>query len=407
MIAKARFLIRITPVACWLGTCASAQGLTEPQALQLLRQSPYHSELQASVDVVRVSTRRDNLYPNPSVSATFEGAGRTDFFVFEQALAVNGRRNLLRQAGDTAIRVAETDAAHALRQVEARLRRSFFRLVYAQQRRELIRESIAELHEVLRILREREAAGEGSKFDRLQAEREVFERETEAAESEAMLAAIRAELAGYLGEAVRPDALSADGTLDAGYPLPPLPDAFADGLARRSDYRGETERLEQFRLEGEAAHRRRIPNPVVSGGVKRADAGGRYLNGPVVGVSVDLPLFDKGQIDRQLAEAKADRTRARRRVLESQILADVRAAHDSLRLRRQIAQNYQMHGGQRAQELLAIAEVAHQEGELGILELLSTYRVAQQAKLRRLELQAAAKLAEVEFDRSVAKELLP
>ena len=108
-----------------------------------------------------------------------------------------------------------------------------------------------------------------------------------------------------------------------------------------------------------------------------------------------------------MAVAEAGRTRARRGILENRILAGVRAAHDSLRLRREIAADYQARSGRRAEELREIAEIAYHEGELGILELLDSYRVAQRAKLRLLDLQVTAKLAEVEFDRTVAKELLP
>jgi cobalt-zinc-cadmium efflux system outer membrane protein len=407
MIARAKFSLKVTLVAYCAATCAAAQGLTERQALRLFRESPYHRELQAEVHVVRAGNQRHNLYPNPSVSATFEGAGRTDFFMIEQPLVVNGRHHLLRQAGDSAIRVAETSADHALHQIEARLRRSFYQLAYAQGRQALIRESIGELEALARILRERERAGEGSKFDRLRAELEIVDLETESAETETLIAAARAKLAGFLGERVHPDALSANGTMEAAYELPSLRGTFAEALSARSDYKVETERLEQLRLEGKAANRLRIPNPVVSGGLKRAVVGDRYLNGPVLAVGIDLPLFDKGQVDRALAEAKADRTRARRRILESQILADVRAAHDSLRLRRQIARDYRVQMGKRTRDLLEIAQVAYEEGELGILELLNAFRNAQRTKLRQWELRAAAKLAEVEFDRSVAKELLP
>ena len=407
MIARARVYMRLSLLVCCLATSAGAQELTERQALQLLRESPYHRELQARVEVARAESRRGTFYPNPSVSASFEGGGRTDFYLFEQPLAVNGRLGLLRQAGESAIAVAEAGADHALRQIEARLRDVFYQLAYAQKRKRTIRDSIGELEELVRILREREKAGEGSKFDRLRAEREIVEQGTESADAEAVIAESRARLAGFLGGRVNPENLVARGTLESEYALPDLHEALAEGLVARSDYQVEKVRLEQLRLEGEAADRLRIPNPVVSGGLKREAIGDRYASGPVLAVSIDLPLFNKGQADKQLAEAKADRTRARRGILESRILADVRAAHDSLRLRREIAGNYQARSGRRAEELREIAEIAYQEGELGILELLDSYRVAQRAKLRLLELQATAKLAEVEFDRAVAKELLP
>ncbi len=398
--------LKIPLVVSMLATCAFAQELHERQVLQLLRESPYYLQLQAEVDIVRVEAQRHGIYPNPSVSATFEGAGRTDFFVLEQELMLNGRRTLLRQAGNSTVRVAEAVAEHALHQGEARVRRAFFQLIYSQMKKEAIDLSVGELEQLIRQLRDREEAGEGSKFDRLRAEREVVERKIESAEADAVVVEMRAVLAGLLGERVNPDALAVRGTLDPGFDLPALSQALLDGLAARSDYKVESERLEQLRLEGEAADRLRIPNPVVAGGLKRAVVGDRYLNGPVISVSVDLPLFAKGQIDKGLAEAKADRARAQRRVLESQILADVRASHDSLRLRRRIAEAHRTQSGGLARELLEIARVAYREGELDIPELLNALRVDQQTRLRQLELQAAAKMAEIEFDRSVAKEVL-
>jgi cobalt-zinc-cadmium efflux system outer membrane protein len=399
--------VRLSLLVGCLAAGAAAQQLTERQALELLRESPHYRELQAQVEVRRAETRLGTLYPNPSANASFEGAGRTDFYLVEQPLALNGRLGLLRQAGASAVAAAEAEADHGVRQIEAQLRSAFYRLAYAQERRAAIRDSISRLAEMVEILRARENEGEGSRFDRLRAEREVVERETEASDTGALIAQYQADLAGFLGNRVDPEAIVAEGQLTPTYSLPPLGDALAAALEARSDYRIERERLEQLRLEAEAADRLRIPNPVVSGGFKRAAIGDRTANGPVFSVSIDLPLFNKGQVEKHLAEAEADRTRVRRQVLENQILAEVRSAYDSLRLRREIAEAYRQQSQNRAAELRGIADVGYREGELGILELLDSYRVEQQARVRLLELQATAKLAEVEFDRAVAKELLP
>lgn len=407
MIVRSRCFLHVCALALCLALAGSAQALTEREALELLRASPYSRQLRAEAEVTRVGAERHKTYPNPAVSATLEGAGRTDFLMLEQAIPMNGRRSLLYEAAESGARAAVSSADHALRQVEAALRRSFYRLVYLQIRGQMAREHIAELEELLRILREREAAGEGSKFDRLQGEREIVEHETDLAQIEVMMGEARAELARYLGDAVSPAGLSADGTLSPGFDLPLLRDAVAAGLGARGDYRVEAERLEQLRLEDEAAKRLRIPNPVVSGGMKRAEVAGQFVTGPVVGVSVDLPIFRKGRVERAVAAAETIRTQERRSALQRQIRAEVRSSHEALRLHRQMARDYQSQSEQRVQELAGIAEVAYREGELGILDLLETRRVAHEARLQQLELDAAAKLAEVEFDRSVAKELLP
>lgn len=407
MILRSRCFPCVLALAFCLALVGQAQALTEREALELLRASPYSRQLRAEAEIARVGAERQKTYPNPAVSATLEGAGRTDFLMFEQAIPMNGRRSLLYEAAASGARAAVSSADHTLRQVEAALRLSFYRLVYLQIRGQMAREHITELEELLRILREREAAGEGSKFDRLQGEREIVEHETDLARIQVMMGEARSELARYLGDAVSPEGLEADGTLSPGFDLPPLREALAAGLGARGDYRVEAERLEQLRLEGEAAQRLRIPNPIVSGGIKRADVGGQFVTGPVVGVSVDLPIFRKGRVERAVAAAKTIRTQERQSALERQILAEVRSSHETLRLNRQMARDYRSQSEQRVQELAEIAEVAYREGELGILDLLETRRVAHRARLQQLELDATAKLAEVEFDRSVAKELLP
>ena len=407
MIARTRCSLSVSALALCLASGGLCRGMTEREALQLLRDSPYSRQLRAEAEVVRVGAERLRIHPNPAVSTTLEGAGRTDFLMFEQALSVNGRRSLLYEAAASEARAASASADHIFRQVESELRWSFYRLVHLQVCRQVVQAHIANLDELLRILREREAAGDGSKFDRLQGERELVDEKTKLAQVEVMMGEARAGLVRYLGDTISPTGLEVNGTLAPGFELPSLGNALAAALVKRSDYRVEAERLEQLRLEGEAADRLRIPNPVISGGLKRSEVGGQFVTGPVLGVSVDLPLFRKGRVEREVAEAKTVRAQERRNFLESQILAEVRSSHETLRLRRKMAQDYRSQSSRRVQELEDIAEVAYEEGELGILDLLETRRVAHLARLQQLELEVAAKLAEVEFDRSVAKELLP
>ena len=58
-------------------------------------------------------------------------------------------------------------------------------------------------------------------------------------------------------------------------------------------------------------------------------------------------------------------------------------------------------------DLSRITRLAYQEGEVGILELLDSYRVTRQSLLRLLELEALAKEAQIELDRAVGEEVLP
>jgi outer membrane protein TolC len=56
-------------------------------------------------------------------------------------------------------------------------------------------------------------------------------------------------------------------------------------------------------------------------------------------------------------------------------------------------------------ELTRITQVAYQEGEIGILELLDSFRVSRTSSLRLLDLQAGVKEAFIELERVVGEEL--
>jgi outer membrane protein TolC len=59
------------------------------------------------------------------------------------------------------------------------VRAAFYDVVAAQEREKVIRANLDRLAEITRILSEREKQGEGSTYDRLRAERERAEIETE------------------------------------------------------------------------------------------------------------------------------------------------------------------------------------------------------------------------------------
>ena len=82
-------------------------------------------------------------------------------------------------------------------------------------------------------------------------------------------------------------------------------------------------------------------------------------------------------------------------------------AAEALRLRKAAIAQYRSEVSSLGAELRRITRLAYQEGEVGILELLDSYRVTRQSLLRLLELEALAKEAQIELDRAVGEEVLP
>jgi outer membrane protein, heavy metal efflux system len=382
-----------------------AQEWTESAVIELfLKQTAYSREARARVAIAQAEARARTLYPNPQLLYSRESAGFTEFFQAEQTLPVSGRLKLLREAGGSSVQATEAEAAFSLWQVRSRLRQAFFRLLASEKREAVYSTGLKDIEDVISVLRERELQGEGSKFDRLRTERERTELLSELALLRSTTALDRAQLMAFL-PADLPSPAAVSGELST----PPLTLITADlttrALAVRQDYRAEQRRLQQYRTEQRAAERLRVPEPTVNAGLKRADVGQqRTAHGPLVGVSIPLPIFNKGQAEVARFTAEQERANARLQILSRQIQAAVEGNVEAFRVRSTARDEYQRMLADSGPELVRIATVAYQEGEIDILRLLDTHRLQRQAQLRMIDIDAAVKEAQIEVERVVGEE---
>ena len=181
-------------------------------------------------------------------------------------------------------------------------------------------------------------------------------------------------------------------------------------MAAREDYRAELKRAEQYRFEQRAAERLRYPEPILNAGLKRADVGQRGVgpsniaNGPVIGVTVPIPLFNKGQTEVARYTAEQERVAARLQILSQQIRASVEGTVQAFNIRAKTRDEYARELADTGPELIRIATVAYQEGEIGILQLLDAYRTQRAAQLRMLDIHTAVKEAQIELEKVIGEE---
>lgn len=391
-------------VVCW-PILIHAQEWTETQVIErFLDQSPAAREARARVEVTRAEAAGRTLLPNPSAVASREGAGYAAFFQVEQQLPISGRRGLLKQAGTAAVAATESETATALWSLRMDLRTTFYRAVAAQTREAAIADGMRELEEVIRILRAREQEGEGSRYDRLRAERELAEYRSQSALARSDASQARAVLSGFLAESSIIPRVS--GGLDTLATIPTQEQLLQLALSRRSDYIAEQRHIARYELESRAAARLRYPEPVVTAGVKRGNvAESRTATSSAIGFSIPLPIFNKGQTETARWRAEQERAAARRDGLARRIRGEVVAAMVSLETRKAAIEQYRNEVNQAGLDLRKIARVAYEEGEIGILELLDSYRINRQASLRLVDLQILAKEAQIELDRAVGEEV--
>ena len=386
------------------GVCC-AQEWTESAVIErFLKQSPYSREARARVAIAQAEARTRTLFPNPSLLYSREGAGLTEFFHAEQTVPISGRLKLLKEAGASSVLAAEAEANFSLWQARSSLRQAFFRLFASQRREAVYSTSLRDTDEVIRVLRERELQGEGSKFDRLRTEREREEVLAELALLRSATELDRAQMVAFLPADV-PDSMTVSGELS----IPSLTHTAADlstrALAIREDYRAEQRRVQQYRTEQRAAERLRIPEPTINAGLKRADVGQqRIAYGPVLGVSIPLPIFNKGQAEVARFTAEQERADARLQVLARQIQAAVDGNLRAFQVRSAARDEYKRSLADSGAELVRIASVAYQEGEINILQLLDSYRLQRQTQLRMIDIEAAVKEAQIELERVVGEE---
>ena len=127
--------------------------------------------------------------------------------------------------------------------------------------------------------------------------------------------------------------------------------------------------------------------------------------GTTISLTVPIPLFNRGQHDGTLAKAQAAVATSRH---EAQLLsarAEIEAAYRDVMRRREAEERYRQLAD--TEELVRTAEIAYDEGEKSILELLDAYQVALNVRTRSLALAAYARKARITLDLVVGEEVNP
>ena len=396
------FLVCAAFAAAVLPASARAQTvmLTESEVLaQLGTASPRVLAARAGVDVARADILAAARWPNPRVTFNREAVAGVaeDMLMVSQVLPITGRRRFEVSAATARVAASSSRADDQLHRVRADLRLAFTDLWAAQERERELARSRDRLNELAGILGKREAAGDAAGFDRLRAEREVFDVEANRAMATTERAQAQAILAGFLAaprdaapiQAVRPAAPNGE--------LPTVDELAARAETSRGDLIALARDLEAAGFAERAAGRRVVPEPEVVAGTKTSNAAGGDT-GSIVSVHVAIPLFDRARPERAAAEALARQARAEADVLRQAIRAQIAAWRAAVVERRAIAGRHRAALSAGTAEIERIAQVSYEAGERGILELLDAYRTGSAALVRQAGLDAAVREAEIELE---------
>jgi len=404
-----RTRFRVALVAAVYMACvplsAQAQLRSEQEILDLIvSESPQAKAIRAVAETVTAQQAARLTFPNPAVSYAREGAGFTEFYQVEQSFRAFGLHDSLERVGVAARESAEAERDARLWQLRIDAQVALARWRAASERLEAARSVERLVGQLITVLVTREREGEGSRFDRVRSEQELVDAKQLVASAEVdRLAARGAILAMLPPNTALPEVLqgrpaSADAeSVDA---------LVQKASTNRADLRALDSAGRRFGLEAEAAKRAAGPATTVIGGLKRADDSGDTRAGGAIGLSVTLPLFNRG--DRDVARWNAERSQIQfeRTILESAIRAEITTAAAILTLRRQVT-TMARDAQASADELVTIADVAYREGEAGILQLLDAYRTRGRAQDRAAAAALDLRLGEIVLERAVGVTLWP
>jgi outer membrane protein, heavy metal efflux system len=379
---------------------AQSLPLTESDALaRLSPDSPRLRAIRAAIEVAQADVLAAGRWPNPRLTFDRESvAGITEnITIIAQPLPITGRRGLEQRAASALVDAASNRTDDAVRRARLDLRLAFAQLAAAQVRERDLTTARDRLRALAETLATREAAGDAAGFDRLRAERELFDIDADRAAVAIDRARAQASLAAFFAEPIDSARLEAV-TRTAQLAAVPSVDALVE---RAASTRGELLALRReiaaARLGMEAADRRWIPEPEIVGGTKSSNFAGGDIGG-VFAVTATLPLFDRGRVERGLAAARESQAKARADAFLVVLRTDIAALRAAVLARRDTAERYRNAAVNNAGEIERIARVSYDAGERGILELLDAYRIGSSARIRQAVLDLAVREAELELE---------
>jgi cobalt-zinc-cadmium efflux system outer membrane protein len=387
--------------------------LTLGQAVALaLLQSP---DLAASGWEVRAREARvlqAGLLPNPSLGATVENLGTSKDEVTGGIQTTIQLGQLVELGGKRSARIraaaAERDVAgwdYELRRIDvlSRLSLRFIEVLHAQRSLELHSETAALAEQARLAVAEKVAGGKASPVDETKAAVAAAAARIALDRARLHLEGSRRSLSAAWGGST-PRFRNAAGDLDAVVPVPPL-ERLAGLLARNPEWALRASEIAMREAAVDLALARAVPDLQLNAGYRRYSPSGEDVDTLLVGVSIPLPVFDRGQGEIREARSRVARSREERREAELRLglaLADAHRALSGAQAELAALRQTVLPGAQRAFE--AVRE-GYQLGRFGLLDVLDSQRTLSEARGQALRTAMEYHKAVVDVERLIGDRL--
>lgn len=383
---------------------SSAPLLTAQEAVRRgLSRPAVKQRTEGRMRVARSKVTQAALWPNPQLQfqreAVNPGTGEVieEFVWLTQKIDFSGRRGLRVDAAKQRVQATQLKTKFWRLNLITEIRQRFYRVLYQQKLRRMLEQWFERLRVIKSVTRKREAGGEISGYDRLRLTREQAAVRARLQSAKATYRRVWEYLLGILDK-------REDDRIYRGVAGPLLPDTpppleqLLQILTQRPDLRSLEQQVDAAVLEHRAATRGWIPDVTLNLGSKRTITPVGSGVGSYVVVGINLPFFDRDQVERDQATAKAQIARGQYQLALRDAQGAVRGRWQELRQLIELTQEVHHRDVTAARELVRTAKVAYESGQIGILELLDAYRQEADALIRALQLEKSARQAQIKLE---------
>ncbi|CAN5651628.1 hypothetical protein BH23GEM10_BH23GEM10_17130 [soil metagenome] len=240
--------------------------------------------------------------------------------------------------------------------------------------------------------------GDISTYERRRIGVERVRYEAALAEAELEVSAMRRTLASLIAPETDRPALTPADSFDTPPPIVEPAGLLAASLARRSEIVAAQADVDAAHADATLSRRERVPAVTATGGYKRQSDG---LTGAFLGLSIPLPFRDRrgGAID--AADARVNAAAARFALVQRQVRNDVNRALEAYESYRRRAALLASSMSAETADLLTIAQVSYEAGEMDLIELLDAADALREAQALEARFRAGFWTSYFDLERAV------
>ncbi|MDL5035641.1 TolC family protein [Comamonas resistens] len=407
--------------ACWLSASlllAGGSAWAQPQAVEMaastalpavtlqtalaqaMAQNPGLRAAQQAVAASEGAMIQSQARPNPELAFSQEDtrrATRSSSLQWNQPIEIGGKRAARMKVAEHGVELARAELDTARAALRADVRAAFANLLAAQQRVQLNEKTLEIAAQARDAAAKRVMAGKAAPLEETKAQ--VAESSAQLALNQAQsgLRVARQQLALLWGGS----GIAVGEAMGDMVQLPQLPPQ--EQLLQKVEHSAQVVRAQQAYLQAkstaELERAKRLPDPTVSVGIKRAEEAGR--NQLLLGVSIPLPILDSNRGNQlqalRLADKAEDELLAARQLAQAQLLQNYEQLQTSRAQTLQL-QSKVLPGAQSAYE---VAAKGFSLGKFSYLDVLDAQRTLADARSLYLDQLVATHRAAADITRQL------